>query len=102
MSTLIRRRWFTLLELIAIILGVNAGYNPAAANSAPSLKDGMKRNRPVSNIDGGLVSDPFNCPVIHVWGEGHMVPIFNACDPETYLELNGRAGAESIDPALIQ
>ena len=92
-------------------VGINVGYNPAlgaVAGNVPWLP-GSKIKNPVTGkpdnataaVGWGPSSDHSNGAVMHVFGDDHVIPITNACDPATYLNLTTRAGSESIDSSLI-
>ena len=88
--------------------GINVGYNPAlGAATTPWLPASLTNFKFTGAPNGtaaigwGPSSDHSNGAVMHVFGDDHVIPITNACDAATYLNLTTRAGSESIDSSLI-
>ena len=89
-------------------IAINRGYDPAQAKTAadatnvPYLSSGQSINGIKGNENWGPSSEHTNGVVMHVFGDGHVLGITDQCDPETYLDLTTRAGAEAIDTTRIR
>jgi type II secretory pathway pseudopilin PulG len=81
---------------------LNKGHDPKVAKSAPYLKKSESANQPQNDVWWGPSSDHAKGIVYHVFVDGHVVGITDACDPATYLKLITRAGAEPIDDTKIR
>ncbi len=89
-------------------IAINRGYDPTQAKTAadatnvPYLSSGLSINGIKGNENWGPSSQHTNGVVMHVFGDGHVLGITDQCDPETYLDLTTRAGAEAIDTTRIR
>jgi hypothetical protein len=81
---------------------LNKGYDPTVATSATYLKKTGSANRPQNDIWWGPSSDHAKGIVYHLFVDGHVMGITDACDPATYLKLITRAGEEPIDDTMIR
>ena len=77
--------------------GINVGYDPRHPQSQPWLKSGMVSNPIIGNVNWGPSSEHTNGQVMHVLVDGHVIPITNQVDPQTYLSITTRAGGEDLD-----
>lgn len=89
-------------------IAINQGYNPAlakagaASTNVPYLSSTQSINGIKGNENWGPSSEHTNGAVMHVYADDHVDAITDQCDPQTYLDLTTRAGAEAINTALIR